>query len=1105
MYHFYQKTIITNYYKHTMKKITKNIALFIITLGILSSPFSVHAATWVGPTTTPPGNNVSAPVNVGPVYQIKTGDLGVFSFFANYIRSLGTISANRYCFNSGASNGRDTNCITSWPTGGTGTGIESIIAGTNVTVDNTDPLNPIVSSTATSGVPGADIGVRINNTVVTPAASTLNFTGPNMSAALNPNGWVNIAVTPNKITKDGALVHGWANTLNFTGNNITTTNNNGIVSIGVDPATPTAVLKDGIQVSAAPLALDFTGSNISATNTNGVVKIVVAPATPTAIQKDGIQVSAAPLAVNFRGNNITTLNTNGVVNVDVKNLAIQKNGVVVSNNPPTLNFTGNNFTTFTNVDGTVNLDIKTKISAVNEGAVIGNDFHTIDFGAGGLLATDAGSGVLMVGFDPTALGSVLPSPSPADRTLRSNGTAWVQSPLVKHTISSFQVNRPIADNSTENIFHAAKMYNVFGNPVPLIGLFVTKDGDTYVNGAKFRHSGIAGTTATPTNSFGTDDIFQSSINSAPNQKGLAVRADGGVRVRGELSALNNAVVPLLDNTVVPPASLFLGANDIFHVVGELNGAKKGFGLAVDGTTRVEGILAVNGGQALIGDMIHMGNTTQTGNVNQTGNTIQTGNYTMQGSGATMTLGDTTNAAQLNITGNATQAGNYIQIGNFDQDGDYTLQGNIVQTGNINTNGRWAVVDTTAPSASTNPPFGAPVTYSFLASAGVGGANGSIGLTRYGDTKVVGSMQVTGPASVTGSLSVDGWIQSDTLVNTTGDRPVCADTFGRLKICASQLPVVTITSIGNVTLENEASKIYAFTKARTYYFSGQTSVPNPTQSGTINYTISGATAALPYSCSRTSTPSTGTATGWNTTSNFSVTTPAYVGNTVVNVTSYEPTVFRVTCTNVDGQSAFDAATIKGHGSWATASGSGTFSTGNFGTITFPQVPMTVSLVSGGGGGGGSFMDAPNNITACGGGGGSGHYKSATRNGGAIPNIRVGAGGNGGAPNAFAAQGAYGGYGEETRFGNYVDLIATGGYPGGPGMKTGSSTWQGGFVGTVHGVGGSGGTASAFCTFGVGKVPNTTWFGLGTGGRGGWVGSIANGFGTAGEPGMIEVVW
>ncbi len=77
MYHFYQTTIITNYYKHTMKTITKNIALFIITLGILSSPFSVHAATWVGPTTAPPGDNVSAPVNVGPFYQIKVGDLAV--------------------------------------------------------------------------------------------------------------------------------------------------------------------------------------------------------------------------------------------------------------------------------------------------------------------------------------------------------------------------------------------------------------------------------------------------------------------------------------------------------------------------------------------------------------------------------------------------------------------------------------------------------------------------------------------------------------------------------------------------------------------------------------------------------------------------------------------------------------------------------------------------------------------------------------------------------------------------------------------------------------------------------------------------------------------
>ncbi|MCC6520799.1 hypothetical protein IT403_02340, partial [Candidatus Nomurabacteria bacterium] len=593
-----------------MKTIIKNIALFIITLGILSSPFSIHAATWVGPTTAPPGDNVSAPVNVGPFYQIKVGDLAVFSLFANYIKSLGVISAKSYCFNNGTASGRDTNCITSWPTGGTGGGIQSVVAGTNVTVDNTDPLNPVVSSTATGGTSGV------------------------------------------VVRKDGVPVLAPATTLNFLGSNITTTPSGNSVSISVAPATPTAIRKDGIQVSAAPLALDFTGNNITAQNVGGVVKINVAPTNPTAIQKDGIQVSAAPLAVNFVGDNITATNNGGIVSVGVNKLTVQKDGI-------------------------------------NVGA--GNNFKGINFnfnGSSGWDIQNSPDGIAQVNYygDGSA-GEFLPAATPADKILRSDGNDWVQSPLVKTTVSSFQVNRPVADNSTENIFQAAKMYNIFGNAIPLTGLFVTKDGDTYVNGAKFRHYGVAGTTAVPTNSFGTDDLFQAGTGTT-NQKGIAIRADGGVRVRGELSALNNAVVPLLDNTVVPPASLFLGANDIFHVVGELNGAKKGFGLAVDGTTRVEGVLGVNGGQALIGNMTHVGNTTQTGN------TTQIGNYTMQGPGATMTLGDTTDNAQLNIVGNSSQdgnqsqTGNYSLSGNFDQTGNYSLSGNMVQTGNINTNGRW---------------------------------------------------------------------------------------------------------------------------------------------------------------------------------------------------------------------------------------------------------------------------------------------------------------------------------------------------------------------------------------------------------------------------------
>ena len=47
-------------------------------------------------------------------------------------------------------------------TGGTGGGIQSIVAGTNVTIDNTDPLNPIISA---SGGGGGLTGSGTNNTL----------------------------------------------------------------------------------------------------------------------------------------------------------------------------------------------------------------------------------------------------------------------------------------------------------------------------------------------------------------------------------------------------------------------------------------------------------------------------------------------------------------------------------------------------------------------------------------------------------------------------------------------------------------------------------------------------------------------------------------------------------------------------------------------------------------------------------------------------------------------------------------------------------------------------------------------------------------------------
>ena len=59
-----------------MQKARYIAALGIPLLALLS--FTLVTA-WTGPTAVPPGNNVSAPINVGTTDQLKKAGLGVYS------------------------------------------------------------------------------------------------------------------------------------------------------------------------------------------------------------------------------------------------------------------------------------------------------------------------------------------------------------------------------------------------------------------------------------------------------------------------------------------------------------------------------------------------------------------------------------------------------------------------------------------------------------------------------------------------------------------------------------------------------------------------------------------------------------------------------------------------------------------------------------------------------------------------------------------------------------------------------------------------------------------------------------------------------------------
>ncbi|MFH1759280.1 MAG: hypothetical protein ABH822_01815 [Patescibacteria group bacterium] len=74
-----------------MKKII--ISLLVVTAVILTGVFtaSVVVKAFSEPTASPPGNNVPAPINVGPTAQTKSGDLTVNNLTADGGITLGGV------------------------------------------------------------------------------------------------------------------------------------------------------------------------------------------------------------------------------------------------------------------------------------------------------------------------------------------------------------------------------------------------------------------------------------------------------------------------------------------------------------------------------------------------------------------------------------------------------------------------------------------------------------------------------------------------------------------------------------------------------------------------------------------------------------------------------------------------------------------------------------------------------------------------------------------------------------------------------------------------------------------------------------------------------
>jgi len=77
--------------KQFFKNIIKNVAVSVLILGTAV----VFASNWVGPSGSPPANNVPAPLNVGSLNQVKIGGLTINGLFnaGNGINLLGSFTA----------------------------------------------------------------------------------------------------------------------------------------------------------------------------------------------------------------------------------------------------------------------------------------------------------------------------------------------------------------------------------------------------------------------------------------------------------------------------------------------------------------------------------------------------------------------------------------------------------------------------------------------------------------------------------------------------------------------------------------------------------------------------------------------------------------------------------------------------------------------------------------------------------------------------------------------------------------------------------------------------------------------------------------------------
>ena len=81
--------------KHKIKKIFENAVWWsgVVMVGLILGVSLQFVRAWTEPTENPPNGNVGAPINTGPISQIKNGVLGVLGLSTSYINVPGVVPA----------------------------------------------------------------------------------------------------------------------------------------------------------------------------------------------------------------------------------------------------------------------------------------------------------------------------------------------------------------------------------------------------------------------------------------------------------------------------------------------------------------------------------------------------------------------------------------------------------------------------------------------------------------------------------------------------------------------------------------------------------------------------------------------------------------------------------------------------------------------------------------------------------------------------------------------------------------------------------------------------------------------------------------------------